>query len=185
MHDRLPLNALHAFEKAARTGSFAAAAEALGVIPTAISQHVRLQEGQFDKQLFRRRPNGVELTDAGRDLFLRISGAFAELSEAAAHPRTSGSRPRVVISAIASVTKLWLLPQLAMLDDHSGFQIVEDNRDPIDFAGRGVDIRITWGATAYPHQTVEALFMTGCCRSPRQRSRRGCSSRRRGLRIRN
>ena len=42
MRDRLPLNALQAFEQAARAGSFAAAAQELGVSPTAISQHIRL-----------------------------------------------------------------------------------------------------------------------------------------------
>lgn len=158
MDDRLPLNALQAFERAARTGSFVAAAEGLGVTPTAISQHIRLLEDRFGKQVFHRRPNGVELTDAGRELFLRVSGPFAELSEAAAHLKTSASRPRAVISVIASVGELWLLPQLAVLADWAGVQIIEESSDPVDFAGRGVDIRITYGAAAYPHQTVEKLF---------------------------
>lgn len=158
MHDRLPLNALQAFERAARAGSFAAAAEALGVTPTAISQHIRLLEDRFGKQVFHRRPNGVELTDAGRELFLRVAGAFAELSEAAAHLKTSASRPRAVISVLASVGELWLLPRLAELADRAGVQIIEETQDPVDFANRGVDIRITYGAAAYPHQTVETLF---------------------------
>lgn len=158
MHDRLPLNALQAFERAARAGSFAAAAAELGVSPTAISQHIRLLEDRFGKQVFHRRPNGVELTDAGRDLFLRVAGAFAELSEAAAHLKTSALRPRVVISVIASVGELWLLPQLAGLADRTGVQVIEESQDPVDFAGRGVDIRITYGAAAYPHQTVATLF---------------------------
>lgn len=158
MHDRLPLNALQAFERAARAGSFAAAAAELGVSPTAISQHIRLLEDRFGKQVFHRRPNGVELTDAGRDLFLRVAGAFAELSEAAAHLKTSALRPRVVISVIASVGELWLLTQLAGLSDRAGVQVIEEDQDPVDFAGRGVDIRITYGAAAYPHQTVATLF---------------------------
>jgi DNA-binding transcriptional LysR family regulator len=158
MHDRLPLNALQAFERAARAGSFAAAAAELGVSPTAISQHIRLLEDRFGKQVFHRRPNGVELTDAGRDLFLRVAGAFAELSEAAAHLKTSALRPRVVISVIASVGELWLLPQLAGLSDLAGVQVIEESHDPVDFASQGVDIRITYGAAAYPHQTVATLF---------------------------
>lgn len=158
MSDRLPLNALQAFERAARTGTFAAAAAELGVTATAISQHIRLLESRFGKQVFHRRPNGVELTDAGRDLFLRVAGAFAELSEAAAHLQTSALRPRVVISVIPSVGELWLLPQLAGLSDRAGIKVIEENEDPIDFANRGVDIRITYGATAYPNQIVETLF---------------------------
>ncbi len=158
MSDRLPLNALQAFERAARAGSFAVAAVELGVTATAISQHIRLLEDRFGKQVFHRRPNGVELTDAGRDLFLRVAGAFAELSEAAAHLRTSALRPRAVISVIPSVGELWVLPQLAGLADRAGLQVIEDNQDPVDFAGRGVDIRITYGAAAYPNQTVLTLF---------------------------
>lgn len=158
MRDRLPLNALQAFDRAARAGSFAAAAQELGVTPTAISQHVRLLEDRFGKQVFLRRVNGVELTDAGRELFLRVAGAFSELTEAAAHLKTSASRPRAVLSVIASVGELWLLPRLADLADRAGVQIIEENQDPIDFAGRGVDIRITYGAAAYPGQMVEVLF---------------------------
>lgn len=158
MTERLPLNALQAFERAARAGSFAVAAAELGVTPTAISQHIRLLEDRFGKQVFHRRPNGVELTDAGRDLFLRVAGAFAELSEAAAHLRTSALRPRVVISVMPSVGELWLLPKLAGLADRSGVQMIEESHDPVDFAGQGVDIRITYGAAAYPNQTVTTLF---------------------------
>jgi hypothetical protein len=80
------------------------------------------------------------------------------LTEAAAHLKTSASRPRAVISVIASVGELWLLPRLADLADHAGVQIIEENEDPVDFASRGVDIRITYGAGAYPGNTVEVLF---------------------------
>ncbi len=158
MTDRLPLNALQAFERAARTGSFAAAAQDLGVTPTAVSQHVRHLEERFGKQVFLRRANGVELTDAGRELFLRVSGAFAELSEAAAHLKASSSRARAVISVIPSVGELWLMPRLADLADPARVQITEDSHDPVEFAARGVDIRITYGATAYPNHVVAPLF---------------------------
>lgn len=158
MPDRLPLNAMQAFETAARLGSFATAAGELGVSPAAVGQHIRHLEDRFGKQLFQRRPNGVELTDAGRDLFHRLSGAFAELAEAAALLKTATARPRAVISVISSVAELWLLPRLAELADRSGIQIIEENADPIDFAARGVDLRITYGAVAYPHHAVDVLF---------------------------
>lgn len=158
MASRLPLNAMQAFEAAARRGSFSAAAEDLAVTAAAVSQHVRQLETRFGKQLFLRHPHGVELSDAGRELFLRVSGAFAELSQAAAHLRTAASRPRAVISVIASVGELWLLPCLAELGDTAGIQIIEDLQDPIDFAARDVDLRITYGAQAYPQHAVDVLF---------------------------
>ncbi|MFO1173031.1 MAG: LysR substrate-binding domain-containing protein [Hyphomicrobiaceae bacterium] len=158
MAERLPLNALQAFEAAARSGSFVSAGGALGVSAAAISQHIRVLEGRFGKQLFHRHANGIELTDAGRELFVRVAGAFAELGEAAQHLRAGTSRPGAVISVIASVGELWLLPRLAELPERAGIQIIEESEDPIDFAARGVDIRITYGATAYPHHAVEVLF---------------------------
>ncbi|MCX7888714.1 MAG: LysR family transcriptional regulator [Rhodobacteraceae bacterium] len=161
MTDRLPLNALQAFERAARSGSFAAAAQALGVTPAAISQHVRLLEDHFGRQLFHRRANGVELTDAGRDLFLPVAGAFAALSEAAGRLRSAVERPRAVISVLSSVNELWLMPALAGLAPPAGaagLRIIEEERDPVDFAAAGLDIRITYGAAAYPNQKVVALF---------------------------
>ncbi|WP_198590296.1 LysR family transcriptional regulator [Paracoccus zhejiangensis] len=158
MPERLPLNALQAFDHAARCGSFAGAAEELGVSATAISQHVRQLEARFGKELFLRRANGVDLTDAGRELFQRVSGAFAELTEATAHLRHASSRPRLVISVIASVGELWLLPVLARLEGRAGVRIIEESRDPVDFTAEGIDIRITYGATAYPQHAVETLF---------------------------
>lgn len=158
MSKRLPLNAMQAFEAAARNGSFVAAAESLGVTAAAVSQQVKLLEDRFAKQLFHRRANGVELTDAGRELFLRVAAAFAELAEAATQVQTATSRPRAVISVIPSVGELWLLPRLAELADRTGIRIIEESPDPIDFAARGVDIRITYGAVAYPGHAAEVLF---------------------------
>lgn len=158
MAGRLPLNAMQAFEAAARTGSFAAAATDLGVTAAAVSQHVRTLEDRFGKILFLRRPNGVELTDAGRAFFLRLTGAFGDLAEAAKQLSIATARPRAVISVLPSVGELWLLPALSRLGDTSGLQIIEDGQDPIDFVAGGVDIRISYGSAAYPHLDPLVLF---------------------------
>ena len=58
---RLPsLNALRAFEAAARHGSFVRAADELAVTPAAISQQIRLLEEDLGVSLFRRLPRGLE-----------------------------------------------------------------------------------------------------------------------------
>lgn len=145
---------MQAFEAAARIGSFAGAAVELGVTAAAISQQIRQIEARYAKTLFNRRTNGVELTDAGRELFLSLSGAFADLSEAISQFKTGKSRPRVVISTIASVGELWLLPQIGELADRAGIRIVEDGADPVDFAASGVDIRITYGGVSYQGQAT-------------------------------
>ena len=74
-----PPNALRAFEAAARHESFARAADELHVTQGAVSRHVKILEEHLGVALFRRRPQGVELTASGRTL-LRSSP-----------PRSSGS----------------------------------------------------------------------------------------------
>ena len=59
-----PLNAMKAFEVAARNGSFTHAADELGVSSAAVSQQVRNLEAYFGKQLFIRNGNRITMTDA-------------------------------------------------------------------------------------------------------------------------
>jgi DNA-binding transcriptional LysR family regulator len=157
--DRLPLTALQAFETAARTGGFATAGAVLGVSGTAVGQQVRTLEQRLGKVLFQRRPNGVELTDAGRTLYLRLTAAFAELHEAAAEVRALPARPRVVLSVLPSLGPLWLLPVLAAAGiDLGGLRIVQERDDPVELGPRGADVRLTYGGGAYPALPVEELF---------------------------
>src|SRR5258708_32465155 len=61
-----PLNGLRAFEAAARKGSFAAAADDLGVTPGAISQQVKQLEAWLGLALVDRRPQSLALTEPAR-----------------------------------------------------------------------------------------------------------------------
>src|SRR5262249_3030918 len=60
-----PLNALRAFEAAARLGSFSAAAQELRVTDSAVSQQVRTLERYLGTRLFKRLPRGLLLTELG------------------------------------------------------------------------------------------------------------------------
>jgi LysR family glycine cleavage system transcriptional activator len=62
-----PLNALRAFEAAARHLSVKSAAEELSVTPGAVSQMIRTLETHLGVQLFERVNRGILLTAAGRD----------------------------------------------------------------------------------------------------------------------
>jgi len=77
-----PLNALRAFEAAARHESFSRAAEELGVSHSAISRHVRGLEARLGVQLFRDASRGVALTPEGTHYLRRITPAFDVISEA-------------------------------------------------------------------------------------------------------
>jgi LysR family glycine cleavage system transcriptional activator len=78
----LPLNALRAFEAAARLGGFAAAAQELGVTPGAVTAHVKTLEAQLGAALFERTARGVELNALGQRVLPGFIEAFDALGEA-------------------------------------------------------------------------------------------------------
>jgi DNA-binding transcriptional LysR family regulator len=114
---RLPLNAIRAFEAAARRGSFVEAAKDLHVTHWAIGKQIRLLEDWIGVPLFERRARGVALTDEGADLLTDVSAALSRLTAAAGRlrePRSSRSVSGIVrISVLSSVALSWLLPRLA------------------------------------------------------------------------
>ena len=71
-----PLNALRAFEAAARHLSFKNAAEELHITPAAISQQVRALEGHVGRPLFRRITRGLYQCSACRTQTSPIAGTI-------------------------------------------------------------------------------------------------------------
>lgn len=110
-----PLNALRAFEAAARLGGFAAAAEELGVSPGAVSQHIRTLEDWTGTPLFDRRSQGVRLTEAGRKLRPTLTHAFDMLGMAVRDLRALRPQAVLHIAALPSIAQLWLQPRLPSL----------------------------------------------------------------------
>ena len=112
-----PLNALRAFEAAARHGSFKHAADELGVTQGAVSRQVRLLEDWLGPPaLFLRLGQGVELTATGEALLGETAAALDRLSAAAARHLVQGGKPAVEIlrvNAFATFSLRWLLPRLA------------------------------------------------------------------------
>ncbi|WP_296745963.1 LysR family transcriptional regulator [Mesorhizobium sp.] len=110
-----PLNALRAFEAAARHEGFAKAAEELGVTPAAISHQVKALEAWLGSALFVRHPQGLHLTEAGRAALPAFSTAFDAMGLAVQDLRASAPRPQVSIAALPSIAQLWLAPRLPAL----------------------------------------------------------------------
>jgi len=107
-----PLNALRAFEAAARLGGFARAAEELCVTPGAVSQHVKALEEWAGSNLFERRSQGIRLTPLGRGVMADFSAAFDRMGEAVQTLRLRAAPNRIRIAALPSVAQLWLSPRL-------------------------------------------------------------------------
>jgi LysR family glycine cleavage system transcriptional activator len=151
-----PLNALRAFEAAARAGSYVAAAEELGVSPAAISQQVRNLEEFLGKQMFMRFNNRVVLTDAGQAIFAGASESLQAISSLTQQIMSGGARSRLVISVISSVAERWLEPRLAAFarqDMTVRFDLRVEN-DPVDFSRHNIDLRICYGANLYPEMNI-------------------------------
>jgi LysR family glycine cleavage system transcriptional activator len=155
-----PLNALRAFEAAARTGSYVAAAEELGVSPAAVSQQVRNLEDFFGKKLFMRFNNRVSLTDAGQAIFVGASDALQAISALTEQVMSGGTRSRLVISVITSVAERWLEPRLAAfaLKEKALRIELRVEGDPVDFARHNIDLRICYGTNLYPEMNTIHLF---------------------------
>ena len=77
-----PLNALRAFESAARHLSFVRAGDELHVTPAAISHQVKQLEDSLGVPLFRRLARGLVLTDAGRAMLPELAAGFDRFARA-------------------------------------------------------------------------------------------------------
>lgn len=161
MHTPLPpLNAIKAFEAAARCGSFALAADELGVTPAAVSQLVRKLEQFLGKTLFTRFNNRIVLTDAGQAVFSGVTPALHDIAETVQRVARTLSRRKLVVSAIPSVAECWLAGALArFLSKHPRLRVdFRVQEEPVDLSGSGVDIRIGYGRSATQETVHEELL---------------------------
>lgn len=105
-----PLNALRAFEAAARHNGYIAAAEELCVTRGAVSRHIKLLEDHLGVTLFHRNHRGVELTAAGRQLLPVLTEAFARIAREAEQISAMTRDVRIICPPALSIR--WLFPRL-------------------------------------------------------------------------
>jgi len=110
-----PLNALRAFESAARHESFSAAARELNVTHGAVSHQVKALEEWLGMPLFERRTRAVRLTQAASAYLTIIESAFNQIHGATiALSRDRGNAPLHVTTTPAFAVR-WLAPRLGRL----------------------------------------------------------------------
>jgi DNA-binding transcriptional LysR family regulator len=114
--DLPPLNALRAFEAAARLNSVSQAANELHVTHGAVSRQVRALEEHLGVALFSKEGRGLKLTDAGvrlrdvsADLFNRLRSTCAELQQGRADAP-------FVLACPGSLLARWFIPRLDRLN---------------------------------------------------------------------
>src|SRR5580692_2456962 len=96
-------------------GSFARAAEALGLTPSGVSRAVARLEGRVGVRLFDRTPRAVTLTDEGRRFHAQVLPLLAALEEAAADAAGAAAsvRGRLRVNVDPWFARLVLAPRLA------------------------------------------------------------------------
>ena len=137
---RPSLNALRAFEAAARLRSMSAAAGELAVTHGAISRHVRSLEDTFGLPLLQRDARSVQATPEGARLAAELSGAFALIEAAVAQLRPGP----LTLSCSATIMMYWLIPRLGGFHcRHPDIELrFNMNYDRIDFIRDEISVAI-------------------------------------------
>lgn len=161
MARRLPsLNALKAFEAAARHESFTGAAEELFVTHAAISRHIRDLEEWLGTSLFNRTGRGVELTEPGRRFGARLTLLFDGLAESTREAAAVGDVRQLKVSVEPAFASRWLVPRLGRFNDlHPDIELSIDPTNRLaDFRSGEADVGIRYGVGGW--EDVEALKLT-------------------------
>ncbi|WJR78581.1 transcriptional regulator GcvA [Bradyrhizobium sp. NP1] len=150
-----PLNAVRAFEAAARHGSFKEAASELGVTQGAISQQVRLLENWLGQPpLFQRMTRRVVLTASGAALLADVGPALDRIAAAVRqHAGHAGKPPAAVVqvNALATFSLRWLLPRMTRFRaEYPDIEVrLTTSSDPVDALSDSFDIVIRGGPDTF------------------------------------
>ena len=110
-----PLNALRAFEVAARHQNFSRAAAELHVTQGAVSRQVKLLEEYLGLELFHRRPQGLDLTERGSALLPEISESLERIARITQKIAFQDQSLKVLAAPTLGVR--WLVPRLLRFKD--------------------------------------------------------------------
>jgi DNA-binding transcriptional LysR family regulator len=154
------LTALAVFEAAARHLNFRLAAAELNVTAGAVSRQIKAVEDEIGAPLFLRSSKGVELTDAGEDLYAVLSQGFGRAAEAIQRIRRGGRAARVTLACTSAMAMMWLMPRMGsfwrahpdIVVDH----LISDQ--PRDYKRADVELRIRYGFGVWPDETSQLLL---------------------------
>ncbi|WP_188629004.1 transcriptional regulator GcvA [Oceanisphaera marina] len=112
-----PLNALKAFEAAARNLSFTRAAEELFVTQAAISHQIKALEEYLGIKLFRRRHRSLLLSEEGQRYFLDMKDIFSNIADATERVLALSAKGALTVSLPPSFAIQWLVPRLVRFSE--------------------------------------------------------------------
>ena len=156
----LPLNALRAFDAAARHMSFKHAADDLAVTPAAISQQIRSLEEFLGVELFRRTNRSLVLTEAAQLSLAPLKQAFELMEESVDILTDSKTSNHLKVSVSPSFASKWLVPRIAHYYERRPDAVVkiDATMQITDFKIEDTDICIRYGLGNYPGLHVEEIL---------------------------
>jgi DNA-binding transcriptional LysR family regulator len=159
-HPLPPLNALRAFESAARHLSFTRAADELNVTQAAISHQVKALEERLGVKLFRRLPRRLLLTDEGQALLPDLRDAFNRMALAIDRLSARSAAGTLTVSSMTTILMTWLVPRLPRFQTaHPEIDVrLMTTQRLVDFAREDVDVAIRFGNGRWPGAKVERMF---------------------------
>lgn len=154
-----PLNALRAFEAAARLGSFSKAADEIFVTHGAVSRAVRQLEDDIGQPLFRRTTRSVTLTATGVAYAHEVRSILDRLSRATERARAQGEEGALNVSTLDSFSSMWLLPRLrGFRQSHPKIDVhLSTSWHLVNFVNDDIDIALRYGTGRY--ENLEADFL--------------------------
>ena len=157
---KLPLNALRAFETAAKHCHLRKAAEELGVTHGAISRHISHLEDQFDTLLFTRSHNRLSLTPAGYKLFQGLKQGFDIITESTVMLENPVLEGQLVIASTTSISSSWLVKCIG--EFHRRYPDIELRLKTISpfqtELASDIDVAICYGLPEAPDRSSEKLY---------------------------
>ena len=147
-----PLQTVRAFVAAARLGSFARAADELGLTASAVSHHMRGLESRLHAKLFMRAGRGVALTETGHALHAKLALGLGLIEQAFAEAHQRKRWRTVTVSVLPAFAARWLIPRLDDFQrDHPGLDLnLRATQDVVDLERDGVDVAIRYGLGGWP-----------------------------------
>lgn len=160
---RLPLQTLHAFRAAARLANLRAAADALNLTHSAVSQQIRLLEEQIGFHVFERRGRRIVLNPAGKALLASVETALTTLDDglqAAAAASTGGGGRLLRITVLPSFAQRWLLPRMGRWRERFPAIALEidASQNLIDLQREGFHAAVRSGRGRWPGLEAEPLI---------------------------
>jgi len=151
------LNALRAFEVAARLGSVRRAAQELRVSSGAVSRHIKNLEDEFGVELFERGNRSMRLTPDAAAFSATVTEAFASITRGVEHLHSAYRHGTIMLTAPDTFLLRWLVPRLPALDGElngKSVRLTTWTRE-INPADRSIDIYVGVGPPlAVPGLTV-------------------------------